>query len=58
MKEKEEFYTSNEIRGIELGLELLLKGDLLFNELSKEDQEGVVELVIKIERDALDEIYK
>lgn len=53
MKEKEGSYTSNEIRG----LELLLKGDLLFNKLSEEDQERMVEMVIKIERDALDEIY-
>ena len=57
MKEKEGSYTSNEIRGLELGLELLLKGDLLFNKLSEEDQERMVEMVIKIERDALDEIY-
>jgi len=53
MREKEGSYTSNEIRG----LELLLKGDLLFNKLSEEDQERMVEMVIKIERDALDEIY-
>jgi hypothetical protein len=57
MKEKEGSYTSNEIRGLELGLELLQKGDLLFNKLSEEDQERMVEMVIKIERDALDEIY-
>ena len=53
MREKEGSQPSNEIRG----LELLLKGDLLFNKLSEEDQERMVEMVIKIERDALDEIY-
>jgi len=58
MKEKEESYTSNEIRGLELGLELLRKGDLLFNELPEKDQKRIIEMVIKIERDALDEIYE
>ena len=54
MKEKYDSYTSNEVRG----LELLLKRDLLFNELSEKDQERIVEMVIKIERDGLDEIYE
>ena len=57
MKEKEELYTSNEIRGLELGQELLLKGDLLFTQLTPDDQQRIVDLVIQVERDELDKIY-
>lgn len=57
MKEKQEVYSSEEIRGIELGLEMVQKGDTLFAELSDEVQKNIIDMIIQIERDALDEIY-
>ena len=58
MQEKSELYTSNEIHGLELGQELLLKGDALFTQLTPEDQQRIVDLVIQVEKDELDKIYK
>jgi hypothetical protein len=54
MKKQEDSFSSSQIRGLELGFEMLNKGDMLFNQLSKEDQQGLVYLITEIERDMLD----
>ncbi len=53
MKRKEESYSTNEIRGLEIGLEMLIEGDKLFVQLEKEDQQNLVSLITKIEKDTL-----
>lgn len=50
-------FSFNDIRGLEIGLEILIEGDKLFNQLTKEDQDLLIPLIVKIERNALDEIY-
>ena len=57
MKNKSNIYSTSEIKGLEFGIELLIKGDLLFNQLTSNDQLIIVELIIQVETDALNEIY-
>ncbi len=58
MREKPKIYGADEVRGLEIGMEMLNKGDALFKQLTKEDQQNLIHLVIKIERDVLDEIFQ
>ena len=54
MKKKEDSFSSSQIGGLELGFEMLNKGDNLFNQLTKEDQQRLVYLITEIESDMLD----
>lgn len=57
MKDRTNIYSQSEIKGLEFGMELLIKGNLLFNQLTSKDQQSIVELIIEIETDALNGIY-
>lgn len=57
MREKEESYSPSQIRGLEIGLEMLSEGDKLFNQLTKEDQLNLVSVITEIEKDNLDHIF-
>lgn len=50
---REESYSLSQIRGLEIGLEMLNEGDKLFNRLTKEDQQNLVYLITEIEKDML-----
>lgn len=58
MKSKEESYSLSQIKGLEIGLEMLIEGDKLFKQLTKEDQQNLVYLITEIERDMLDDDLK
>lgn len=58
MKEKKNLYSENEIKGIELGLEMLMKGDALFNQFSFNHQQLLIQLIIKTERSILDNVFE
>jgi hypothetical protein len=57
MRKKEEMDSLSQIRGLEIGLEMLTEGDKLFIQLTKEDQQNLVELITEIEKDKLDHIF-
>ena len=57
MKAKKNLYSTNEIRGLEIGLEVLDEGFALFEQFSHNDQEQLIQLIIKIEHSILDEIF-
>jgi len=57
MKKRPKVYTPVEIRGMEIGEDIITQGDLLFDQLSKQDQELIFQLVIKMEREILDRIF-
>lgn len=57
MKKRPKVYSSVEIRGMEIGEAIITQGDLLFDQLSKQDQELIFQLVIKMEREILDRIF-
>jgi UDP-galactopyranose mutase len=57
MREKEEFYSQSQIRGLQIGLEMLTEGDKLFIQLTKVDQQNLINLITDIERDKLDHLF-
>ena len=54
MKNKEKYYSVSQIKGLEIGLEMINIGDNLFNRLAKEDQRKLVYLITEIEKDMLE----
>lgn len=50
-------YAPSEVKGLEIGLEMITEGDALFNKLSKEDQRNALRLIIDIETDNLNAIF-
>ncbi|MEM8926971.1 MAG: hypothetical protein AAGC45_02120 [Bacteroidota bacterium] len=57
MKQNKKAYSRSQVKGLEFGLDALKKGNQLFNTLTKEDQELLIVLVTKIERDRLYQIF-
>ena len=57
MKKRPKIYAIEEVNALSVGMEIIKEGDLLFAQFDTEDQVRIIELVIKIERDALEEIY-
>lgn len=57
MKRKPKLFSSTEIKGLELALETIEQGEQILDTLSQEEQEILVEFVVKIERQNLEEIY-
>lgn len=57
MRKKQKSYSINEIRGLEIGLEMLNEGNSLFNQLTTEDQKIFVPFIVNIEQDTLDHIF-
>lgn len=56
MKKNEKSYSPSQVKGLELGFETLKEGSKLFNTLSNEDQQVLLTLIARIERDMLDDI--
>ncbi len=57
MKKSRNGYSEAEIGGLEIGLEMLVEGNQLFEQLSKEDQMQIFNIIIKIEVDVLEELF-
>jgi|TARA_R110002110_G_scaffold223984_7_gene437796 uncharacterized protein YdiU (UPF0061 family) len=57
MKKNVESYSVIEVKGLEIGLEMLTQGDNLFTQLTTEDQENLITLISEIEKDKLDHIF-
>lgn len=57
MKKNPRRYGKEEINGLQFGLEILEEGDRIFNQLDKCDQGRLLPLIVKVERNALDEIF-
>ena len=53
MKRKPGTYSKSQVRGLEIGLELITEGNRLFNTLSEGDQQKLILLITMIERDHL-----
>ena len=53
MKQRPNVYSPEEIRGLEIGRDIIVDGDALFEQLSEEDQQRIFDLVIEIEREVL-----
>ncbi|MBT8219090.1 MAG: hypothetical protein KJP00_04670 [Bacteroidia bacterium] len=57
MKKKSHIYPREELRGLELGREIIVIGNRLFDQLEPREQQLLFELVVRIERDALDDMF-
>ncbi len=57
MREKEESYSISQIKGLEIGLEMINEGYKIFSRLSKEDQQNLINLITEIEKDKLNHIF-
>lgn len=57
MKKSRKGYSDAEIGGLEIGLEMLTEGNKLFDELSREDQLRIFDIIIHIEVDYLEKLF-
>ena len=57
MKKSRNGYSDAEIGGLEIGLEMLTEGNMLFDQLSREDQRRIFDIIIGIEVDVLAELF-
>ena len=57
MKDNPDAYAASQVKGLEIGYNMIYEGDKLFNELNKEDQQNLVDFVLEIEKDNLNQIF-
>lgn len=57
MKKRPKIYSTEEVRALELGYDLIQEGDTLFDKLDKEDQQRIFEFVIQIEKGILEDVF-
>ncbi len=57
MKKRSDVYSEVEINGLEMGYEIINKGDALFESLSDKNQRLIIEFVISKERDILENLF-
>ncbi|MFK8004920.1 MAG: hypothetical protein AB8H03_01055 [Saprospiraceae bacterium] len=57
MKKRPKVYSPAEIKGLEIGKEIIEKGDSLFEELSTEEQQKIFTFIINMEREEMDRIF-
>ncbi len=57
MKQKPDLYSAKEIKGLELGREIITEGDLLYKKLNKQEQDSLFGLVAEIERETIGRLY-
>ena len=58
MKKNENMFSSQEIKGLEIGLEMISKGDKVLNSLSEEHKDLLIQFIIQIEKDHLNELFQ
>lgn len=57
MKKRPKIYSEQEVRGLEIGRDIIKEGNALFDQLSIEEQEQVFDFVLAIERDHLEDLF-
>ncbi len=57
MKRHTRVYSLAEINGLELGLNMITEGNELFNQLSRNDQRQIFNLIISVEVDVLEDLF-
>ena len=58
MDARPNIYSIEEVQGLKLGRNLIEKGDALFESLTTKEQDILFDMVVDIERDVLDRIFK
>ncbi len=57
MKKSPRRYSEAEIAGLEVGMNMMIEGNKLFDELSRDDQLRIFDIIIHIEVDVLEELF-
>lgn len=57
MKKRPEVYSVVQVRGMEIGREIIIKGDALFDQLNTAEQQQAFAFVVQVERDVLERIF-
>ncbi len=57
MKSKSNLYSKKEIKGLEIGYQLIKEGNSLFEKLGKENQKQLIDFIVHVETNTLDHIY-
>ncbi|MEM1217173.1 MAG: hypothetical protein AAGJ82_15870 [Bacteroidota bacterium] len=57
MKQKPEVYSAVQVRGLEVGREIIVQGDALFDQLTETEQDQVFAFVVQVERDVLGRLF-
>lgn len=57
MKNKPDLYSAQEVRGLEVGRDIISEGNLLYSKLTDEEQDHLFQLIAKIERETIEGIY-
>ena len=57
MKKKLDLYSEEEVRGLEVGRDIITEGDKLFSKLTEHEQDSLFQLIAKIERETIEGIY-
>ncbi len=57
MQKKKHVFSTQEIKGLQIGLEMITKGYDVLNSLSKDNQDLLIQFILTVERDNLDELF-
>lgn len=57
MRKQEDVFASEDIKGLEIGLQMITKGNEVLNSLSTEDQGILIQFIVAIEKDNLDTLF-
>lgn len=57
MKKQPKYYSETEVNGLELGKDIIVKGDTLFTELTTEDKFHIFEFVINLEAEVIEDLF-
>ena len=58
MKQRSDIYSAAEVRGLEIGRDIIVEGDKLFDELNAVEQRQVFEYAVKIEKEFLEGLQR
>lgn len=57
MEKRPDIYTPLDIKGLTIGRDIIKNGDLLFDQLPKKGQQQLFDLVIRLEREVLNDLF-
>lgn len=58
MKKNTELFSADEVKGLEIGLEMIKRGDDVLNNLSEEHKDILIQFIIQVEKDNLEELFQ
>ncbi|RNC84144.1 MAG: hypothetical protein ED556_11840 [Winogradskyella sp.] len=57
MRKNPKLFSEQEISGLEIGLEMIIKGDKVLNDLSEEHKDLLIQFIIQVEKDNLNDLF-